>query len=52
MAITREQLRAILQEYVHGMKQLGDEQKAELDKIVHDLEQKRIAEIHDQINQL
>lgn len=52
MALTRQQLRDALTEYVNLMKQLGEEQKTELDKVVHELEQQRIAEIHAQINQL
>ena len=52
MTLTRTQLQAILTEYIRLMKQLGEEQKTELDKIVHGIEQQRIAEIHAQINEL
>lgn len=50
--LSREQIKAALAEYVTLMKQLGDEQKAELDTLVHAIEQKNIAAIHERIRQL
>lgn len=47
-----KKIKAAITDYLKQMKQLSVEQKAELDALLHDVEQRKIEDVHKLIDQI